>query len=181
MQVISVTDTNSGVKVSHRAFPAGLRALFYAAMLAFVGFVLVNADLANESWLPPLDQMPAWAKSAVLFGCIGAGVALLLWPIVRGLKILLWGEVWEFETARQLVTRDGKVVLPFGEIRTLRIEADTSDAPSTVTLSIATRAGRTIRIADGTVHRQLEGFLDVARRVQARVRIPCEKVGIPRE
>ena len=83
---------------------------------------------------------------------------------------------------RQLITRDGEVVLPFGEIRTLRIEADTRDEPSTITLSIATRAGRTIEIAQGTLHgKQLERFLDVARRVQARVQIPYEKVGIPHD
>lgn len=182
MQVISVTDTDAGVRVSHRAFPAGVHVLFFSALLAFMGFVLVNVDLANGTWLPPFDRLPESAKFAVQFVCIGAGLALLIWPVLRGLKILLWGEVWEFETVRQLITRDGEVVLPFGEIRTLRIEADTRDEPSTITLSIATRAGRTIEIAQGNLHgKQLERFLDVARRVQARVRIPYEKVGIPND
>jgi hypothetical protein len=179
MKVIDVTDTAKSLTVTHRTLPAGMRVLFFTAALGFLGFVLANVDLSNSTWLPPFDRLPPTAKFALQFLCIGAGIAVLIWPIAKGLRILLWGEVWEFEAKRQLVTRNGRVVLSFGEIRNLRIEGDTRDEPSTVTLSIATRAGRRIEIAQGTLHRQLEHFADVAHRVHARMQIPYETVGIP--
>ena len=90
------------------------------------------------------------------------------------------GEVWDFDAARRLVTRNGNTVVSFSEIKTLRIEGDFSAEPSLITLAIITRAGRTVEIAQGTLYEaQFERFLDVGRRVRARMQIPYEKVGIP--
>jgi len=167
--------------VSHRPFPAGVQVLVFSAFLLFMGFVLANTDTTGETWLPPFDRLPAWAQSALLLLFLGAAVALIVWPIIRGIRVILWGEVWEFDAARRRVIRNGKVVARFDEVRSLRIEGDFSgEAPSTVTLALVTRSGRTIEIAQGTLHQsQFERFLDVGRRVRARTQIPYEKVGIP--
>jgi hypothetical protein len=181
MQAISVTDTATGVMVSHRAFPAGLQVLFFSAFLLFMGFVLANTDMTAATWLPPFDRLPESAQRALLLLFLGASFALVLWPLIKGLRILVRGEEWEFDGARRLVTRNRKVMARFDEIRSLRIEGDFSgEAPSTVTLALVTHAGRTIEIAQGTLHQaQFERFLDVGRRVRARMQIPYEKAGIP--
>jgi hypothetical protein len=181
MQLLSVIDTATGVKVAHRAFPAAVQVLVFSAFLLFMALVLAKADTSNASWLPPFDRLPTLAQHALLLLFIGAALALVLWPIIRGIKVLVWGQIWEFDSVRRLVTRNGKAVVSFSEIKSLRIEGDFSgEAPAIATLAIATRAGRMIEIAQGHLHEaQLEGFLDVARRVRARMQIPYEKVGIP--
>ena len=72
MQVISVIDTDTGVKVSHRAFPAGVQMLFFSALVAFMGFVLVNVDLANGTWLPPFDRLPQSRQNSLCSSFVSA-------------------------------------------------------------------------------------------------------------
>src|SRR5262245_12403466 len=121
MQAIDVTETVTSVHVTRRALPQLLRVAFFSGALAFATFVLWNVALSQGSWLPPLDQMPDWAKQALVYLSTAAGLAIMVYPLLRGLKVLLFGKAWEFDAARGRVTCNGKIVALTSEIDHLRL------------------------------------------------------------
>jgi hypothetical protein len=164
MQLLSVIDTATGVKVAHRAFPAAVQVLLFSAFLLFMAFTLAKADMSNANWLPPFDRLPTLAQHALLLVFIGAALGLVLWPIIRGIKVLVWGEIWGFDSVRRLVTRNGKAVVSFSEIKTLRIKGDSrsrrapaarSRSPRVICMRPSSRGFSTSRGACAPGHRSL--------------------------
>ena len=180
MQAIDVTETVIGVQVTHRVLPQLLRVAFFSGALAFATFVLWNVDLSQGSWLPPLDRMPDWAKQALIYLATGAGLAIIVYPIVRGAKVLIFGEVWEFDALRQRVTRNGEVVALATDIDHPRLTGDFRGDTSDITLHIVRRNGRKVEIAEGSLDQaEFERFLDLSRRIRARLKVPIEIASLP--
>lgn len=77
MQAIEVTDTATGVRVTHRASPALLQAVFFSGALAFHLRAREHRPLERELALPPFDRLPGPAKQALIYLIIGTGLAIM--------------------------------------------------------------------------------------------------------
>jgi hypothetical protein len=184
MRVIVVDETDSGVTITNRTLPQLLWGAFSVAATAFFAFVLYDTLpsllAGGGSWLPPLDRLPDIWKTAIIFACLAAGMAVVLTPLVTSFRTLRYGRVWRFDTRRLAITRNGLPVGRFNEAQAILVEGDLrGDEPSTVELALLKRNGKRMKIAGGTLDEaQLRQFLEAAQSISRRTKIPYRKVGI---
>ncbi|BAT60692.1 hypothetical protein GJW-30_1_03241 [Variibacter gotjawalensis] len=180
MQEIKISDITTGVRISRCAPPSLFRVVIFTASLGFVVWCLWQVDFSQGSWLPPFDLLPGWAKAAILVLSFGAGLAIIVYPIYRGLKILIHGEHWDFDAARRQVRRDGKLILFTTDIACLRVTGDFRGDGDSVELHIVKRDGRKIEVAEATMDNvEFYRFRAAARRISDRLKVPVEIVGLP--
>lgn len=178
MKVMDVTETESGIILRYRALPALLKALFYAGCLGFGAYVVFQVwpeiSAGHGSWLPPFDQLPAWAKQAIIFMCLGISLLICFIPLYKSTRVFLCGECWHFDTLRHLVIRDEKEIAALSEVMEIVVEGDFRGDSATVTLYLLMKNGTKIRIIDAMmVEQQFRHFMDAGERIAKKTKLPC--------
>jgi hypothetical protein len=184
VRVITLSETESGIELRHRSGPAALQALFFTAFVVFmiVGTINVWPQFRNGggSWSPPLDRLPVSGKMAVLSLCLAGSFIICLSALVRAWHTLATGRVWHFDVLQRRVTRNGKRMADFSEIREILVEGDFRGDTDTLALLAVTAAGKRVEITSGTAGEdQFESFVDAARRIFERTSLPYRTVALP--
>ena len=182
--VITLTETESGIHLRHRSGPAALQALFLSAFTIFTIVAAVNVwpqfRNGGGSWLPPFDRLPESGKMAVLALCFAAGCAICLFGLVRACHTLATGRVWHFDVRQRTVSRNGKPIAGFSEVREILIEGDFRGETDSLALIAVTAAGKRIEVASSTGGKdQFESFVDAGRRIFERTSLPYRTLALP--
>ena len=89
--------------------------------------------------------------------------------------------MWKFDLQQQTVTRNGKRIAVFSELREILIEGNFRGDTDSLALFMITAGGKRIEVASGAAgEHQFERFVSAARRIIERTSLPTGQSPCPR-
>jgi hypothetical protein len=185
MQAITVADADDGVVIVNRTLPSLLQGVFAIAMVGALAYALYEMMPSildgggDGTWLPPFDQLSKEWRTAIMLATMAAAFAITFAPLYASVETLLYGKVWTFDTRARRITRNRHDIGSFDDGKEILVEGDFRGETPDLTLAFVKKDGTRIDIADGTLDEaQFDMFLDAAKAIARRAKIPYRKTGI---